>query len=280
MRAQAAAAAGEAVFPLRPNSKLPLIKDWENKATTNRLQISTWWTEEPNANYGIATGPSRLVVVDLDVHDGTQSALVEMQRLLARNGYGSIQTRIVETPSGGLHLYFRSPEGVELRNTAGKLAPGIDTRAHGGFVVGAGSEIDGKLYRIARQAPILDLPPFLIEELGQPSQAPIRRQPVLLSEAISAYVRKAMENEIGRLLQAKEGTRNHELNRCSFKLGRLVGSGALASDMAETALLAAGMKIGLPEAECRTTIKSGLDAGALKPNHLVIAPPSIQLGLS
>jgi hypothetical protein len=42
-------------------------------------------------------------------------------------------TRMHQTRSGGLHLLFRHAEG--LRNSASAIAPGVDVRAEGGFVV-------------------------------------------------------------------------------------------------------------------------------------------------
>ena len=42
-------------------------------------------------------------------------------------------TRIHETRSGGRHLFFKHVEGV--RNSAGRIAKGIDVRGDGGFVV-------------------------------------------------------------------------------------------------------------------------------------------------
>jgi hypothetical protein len=39
------------------------------------------------------------------------------------------------TGGGGFHLYFRAPEGVEIRNSAGKLGAGVDVRGNGGYVL-------------------------------------------------------------------------------------------------------------------------------------------------
>jgi hypothetical protein len=59
------------------------------------------------------------------------------------------RTYTVATASGGEHLYFRQPVGLQLRNTQGEHGSGlgwcIDTRGHGGFVVAAGSRrMDGR----------------------------------------------------------------------------------------------------------------------------------------
>ena len=66
------AARGWAVFPLAPGTKVPLkgsngVKD----ATKNTDQIRSWWTKNPDANIGCATGAaSGCTVLDLDTKDG------------------------------------------------------------------------------------------------------------------------------------------------------------------------------------------------------------------
>lgn len=136
---------GFRVFPLEPNSKTPAIMGWPKKATTDEAAIRRWWTDPvlgwPQAyGVGVATGQG-LVVVDLDVkHDG-ELAL----QLLEGANEDLPATLRVRTPSGGLHLYFRSDAG--LRNSASRIAPGIDIRGDGGFVVGPGTEINKKPYQ-------------------------------------------------------------------------------------------------------------------------------------
>jgi hypothetical protein len=61
------AAMGWHVFPLAPTTKRqPAVKDWENRATTDPDRIRRCWTAD-RWNIGVATGPSGLVVVDLDM---------------------------------------------------------------------------------------------------------------------------------------------------------------------------------------------------------------------
>jgi hypothetical protein len=62
-----AAARGWHVFPLAPGAKVPALPgDWRDLATTDPDRIRSWWTNRPY-NIGVSCGPSRLVVIDLDL---------------------------------------------------------------------------------------------------------------------------------------------------------------------------------------------------------------------
>ena len=70
-----------------------------------------------------------IVIFDIDKGHGGEDSL---QRLQARHA-ALPRTPEVRTGGGGRHLYFRYP-GMMLRNRTG-LAPGLDLRAEGGYVV-------------------------------------------------------------------------------------------------------------------------------------------------
>src|SRR5206468_5520695 len=54
--------------------KHPRIKGWQKSASTDAAQIQAWYTEWPNSNIGIVTGPeSGLIVLDVDGDDGERS---------------------------------------------------------------------------------------------------------------------------------------------------------------------------------------------------------------
>ncbi|MDJ0461506.1 bifunctional DNA primase/polymerase [Streptomyces sp. H27-C3] len=68
--AREAAERGWHVAPLVPGAKSPAVRSWEPRATTDAEVVARCW-RAGTYNLGIATGPSRLVVIDLDVpkHD-------------------------------------------------------------------------------------------------------------------------------------------------------------------------------------------------------------------
>jgi hypothetical protein len=68
--ALAYAGRGWAIHPIRAGDKRPYLHDWPHRATTEPKTIRQWWAKWPEANVGLACGPSRLTVVDLDVKGG------------------------------------------------------------------------------------------------------------------------------------------------------------------------------------------------------------------
>jgi len=134
--ALAYASLGWPVFPVRPLQKIPQIKSWPEKATTDPEQIREWWKRFPKANIGIVTGRrSGLVVVDIDPKNGGDYHDF-------RSEFGNFDTPIACTPSGGLHLYFTLPIHTELQSRHdGCLGPGVDFQAEGAYVVAPPSQI-------------------------------------------------------------------------------------------------------------------------------------------
>jgi hypothetical protein len=130
---------GYAVFPCGPGRKTPLTDHGLLDATTDQEQIKRWWAEHPNANVAIRT--DGLLVVDIDGADNSWLADDPGRSQELATAPTSL------TPRGGRHYYFCPPEGRVWRNTAGRLALHVDTRANGGYVLVAPSLVDGKAYR-------------------------------------------------------------------------------------------------------------------------------------
>jgi len=122
----------------------------------------------PEANIGILTGPSRLCVVDVDSTD--ERLVAEMLRRFG------ITPLMIETPSGGKHLYFRL-SGEYCRNLRKSDGLPVDIKATGGFLVVPDSirlcgEHAGKPYRIVKGAwdEVARLPPIKPGSLRQPAR--------------------------------------------------------------------------------------------------------------
>jgi hypothetical protein len=270
------------VFPCAPGGKRPALRgNWQELATTSPARIRDWWARAPY-NIGIACGPSGLVVIDLDLpradadgeddgEDGTLFPLSGADRLSrlarARGERYPAGTYVVDTPSGGVHLYFAAGQ-VPARNSAGALAPHIDVRAGGGYVVGAGSRAGNGAYtaRGPRRGPAA-LPPWLarlVTESPVTPAVPAQWPPADRAQG-RAYAMAALRAETERVAGARPGTRNDTLNRAAFSLGQLVAARLLPPVPVITGLISAAVQAGLPEAEAERTVRSGMTGGARKP---------------
>lgn len=132
---------GLAIFPCQ--AKKPLCKNGLKDATTDEATIREMWTKWPKAQVGLPTGArNHLVVVDIDGPAGSE--WVKKQDWP--------HTLTVETSLHRFQLYFKQPDGVTTRNSAGKIAPQVDVRGDGGYVIGPYSfhHKTGKVYLIVR----------------------------------------------------------------------------------------------------------------------------------
>ncbi len=125
------------VFPLQPNTKIPYKGSRGCKdATSDVKQVSAWWTTRETSNIGIATG-FLVDVIDIDGEPGIASWVDLYDTLPPRLG-------TVSTPrQGGTHLYVPAVEG---RGNKAGIAPGIDYRGAGGYVVAPPSTTDQGAY--------------------------------------------------------------------------------------------------------------------------------------
>lgn len=118
---------GRPVFPCG-RDKRPLVKGGFYAATTDPVKIERWWTRWPDALIGMPTGEvSGVFVVDLDCKKGKDG-------FAAVPDWETLSPVQVKTRSGGRHLYFRCTKHLGTIS-AGKIAPGVDTRGEGGYVI-------------------------------------------------------------------------------------------------------------------------------------------------
>lgn len=119
--------------------KAPLTKNGFHDATTSARDVRKAWKRRPSAAIGVPTGHAPkgcgLVVLDVDGARGLRS-LTSLETT-----YGALPETVEQrTGSGGRQLFFVAPEGIDWRNRAGDIAPGIDTRgtkgdAPAGYVI-------------------------------------------------------------------------------------------------------------------------------------------------
>ncbi|MCA1196277.1 bifunctional DNA primase/polymerase, partial [Saccharopolyspora sp. 6V] len=254
------------------------IKKWEQRPTTDEAQIHAWWPDNSRKNIGIACGPSRLLVLDLDDAKGAPAparwaGARDGADVLARLAHEAgepfpAETYTVATPHGQ-HLYFHAPREPVLRCSTGRLGWRIDTRGEGGFVVAPGSIRPDGSYRVQRDGPIAALPRWLHDALAPAARsgAPAPVEPARMSR----YVAAALTAECDAVAAAVPGTRHTTLLHAAISLGTLAGAGALDVDDARNALhsAAAGHRADFPTHEVHRTVEDGLAYGIQRPRALL-----------
>ncbi|MFC8273168.1 bifunctional DNA primase/polymerase [Streptomyces sp. NPDC057271] len=268
--ALSAAERGLPVIPLSP-SKLPALRSPHrhephpvvchgecgrpghgvHDATSDPATVRALFAAAPWATgYGIACGrpPHHLIGVDLDVlhGDAATTATTELRHLALQHLFTLPPTVTVLTPSGGRHLWLTGPPDVVVPNSASRLAPGIDIRGAGGYLVGPGSVTAKGAYRLAPGSEQLDPAPCpralldLIAPPTPPSRPPHNSTSPRHGRGLVHFVRTA-----------QEGQRNTRL----FWAACRAYENGLGDSLAD-ALTKAAVHTGLTEHEARTTILS------------------------
>jgi hypothetical protein len=235
--------------------KHPRVWRGVHATTTDPAVIRRWWTRWPTANIGVRTG-LRFDVCDID-------GLPARRRLGGLLGPGSGCGPLAVT-GRGWHLWFAST--------------GVGWRGRDAIIVAPPSlHAAGVRYRWLRdhRHRLPYCPPALLEVIA-PERDPLP-EPVRAVNHPGPYARAALAAETLRVRAAQApvagrgGNRNDTLNRAAFNLGQLVGGGLLDPHTATAELAAAAHDVGLPRAEARRTIASGLSAGQRHPRVRPVA---------
>ncbi|MFJ9408903.1 bifunctional DNA primase/polymerase [Streptomyces sp. NPDC101393] len=268
--ALAAAERGYAVLPLT-RAKLPAVRSPHrghpeappcrgacgrighgvHDATSDPLGVRRLFAAAPWATgYGIACGlpPHHLIGIDLDVKNGAD-ALTALRLLAGQHRFPLPPTVTVLTPSGGRHLWLTgppSPPAPPVPNSVGRLAPGIDIRSAGGYLIGPGSLTSRGRYTLAPGSPPRPAPAprALLALLTPPPHTPARGA----ASTTSPHPAPALVHFVRT---SPVGQRNARL---FWAACRAYESG-LGQELAAR-LTAAARHTGLSEREARATISS------------------------
>ena len=272
------------VFPITPGAKKPPVIDrWETRASTDPEQIHYWWRQAAYS-IGIATGPSGLVVVDLDTPKpgepipdrwavpGISSGAGVLRALARSQGTTITPTYAVSTPSGGWHLYYTTPPGTALRNTHHVIGWKIDTRAHGGYVVAPGSPVPPSGYELFDDRDPTELPNWLHQALTPTPSTGLSTPAMAATTNPDGYTTAALRGETYRVRTAPPGQHNAVLCRAAYALGQLVGAGLLDDATARAELTTAAGVLISADCDCTPTevarvITASLAAGAANPRR-------------
>jgi hypothetical protein len=243
---RAALQLGLPAFPCRAD-KSPACPHGFKDATLPEAGLATLWARYPGELVGVPTGEiTGFDILDVDGRNGGGEWWAAHKAKLP-------QTRMHRTRSGGLHVFFRHLDG--LRNSAGKIAPGVDIRADGGYIAwwpASGLEV--------RDHPLSALPEWpvflLIKLFPEPKSISARAQSRY--EPPGSTLDAKLHGIAARIERAREGERNSVLYWGACRFGELVRDGIGIDEgwLAELLEVAAA-KSGLPPDEARRTIKSG-----------------------
>jgi hypothetical protein len=107
---------------MRRGEKIPHIKDWVNRASSDPNQIAAWEREFPGCRWG------RLCGISFDVLDADPDALA-----WAQENEALLRTYTQKTPRGS-HFYF-APAVPGLVSRAVRAVPGLDAKAAGSIAI-------------------------------------------------------------------------------------------------------------------------------------------------
>lgn len=264
-------------------------------ATTDERQIVDWWRKWPKALIGLPMGGQMgLFALDFDPrHDeetGEEFTLEKLKAALEEQMGCPLPVSLASrTQSGGVHVFFRQPDGEAIRNR-GCLPVHVDVRGEGGYVIAPPSVMEnGAKYRWIegrRDTDPVDAPVVLIDILRQPKRRasapnagadqapPASPSPVVVDDALVEGLRKygltALDGELRKIGDAPHGRRNITINERSFVIGQLVGAGALTEATARAAIreIVDRMPNNEDPAGAYQTIDNGLSAGMANPRDL------------
>lgn len=140
-------------LPIQSGSKKPAVDSWtdlqRDQTTPDEYRDTLQAFGSHHGNLALIVPPG-IVVLDLDRKDGTNGAQV-LQRRAQEQDIDLSYLRdapIVRTPSGGLHFYFKDPEGTFEQKETGYF-DGVDIQAgvSGCYVLIPDSSTDQGSYR-------------------------------------------------------------------------------------------------------------------------------------
>ena len=121
------------LLPVKENDKSPAIYSWK-KYQTQKIDFSLI----ANSRVGVICGVDNLEVIDIDNHFGDAQQLFNF----ISDNFELTNFPIINTPSGGFHIYYKCDEVVEGNqklaqrlNSKKKHETLVETRGRGGYVV-------------------------------------------------------------------------------------------------------------------------------------------------
>jgi putative DNA primase/helicase len=150
---------GLKVFPIWPETKIPITANGHLDATTASDQITQWWTAYPTANIGMNLADSGLVAIDVDAYK------TECEWDYYRGANVVDAGFVQKSPRGGFHYIFTADPSDTF---VGSPCPGVDIK-HKGYILLAPSIFEGKAYQVICDDDLTALPSWLDNNIRKQS---------------------------------------------------------------------------------------------------------------
>jgi Bifunctional DNA primase/polymerase, N-terminal len=246
---------GWPVFPCGEN-KRPVVEHGFLSASTDPEIIRALFGKPGAVMIGVPTGPrSGFDVLDLDPRHGSDAWENENRHLLP-------ETRVHQTGGGGRHILFDAHP--RMRNSAGKIAPGVDVRGTGGYIIVPPSPG----YTLLQEAPLATWPEWLLPlALPKPKPPPPPEPPP--SAAAQKASNKRIEGFIASVLftveSAQDGQKHEKLLNAAITLGGILHQTDLTVDDLVNRLIRALPASTKDHKLAENTARWGVIAGQDKP---------------
>jgi hypothetical protein len=224
-------------------------------ASTDPARIGAMFAAVSDGLLAMATGTaSGIIVVDVDPHHGGAIDPMVMP-----------PTRCSATGNDGWHLFYRHP-GTPIPNSQSRVAPGIDVRGEGGYVVLPPSihPATRRPYRWANTRPMAEMPPPLIavtrpesaaDVSSIPRVATVGRQPLRHGGGGISFPDRLLSALVDRVVTTAGGRRRTTLYGVARRAARMVAADAITRSEAIVALTDAGRRAEQTERDIRAAIE-------------------------
>lgn len=211
---------GLSLVPAPYKSKGAIIKDWNNNPYTQYSQIEELLKQKEEINIGILTGEkNHLLVIDIDVikngkNEQTEDSMISYNKL--QKIYGILPDTVTTiSGSGGLHKYFRIPNGIKIKSKAnffGKEFLGIDIKCEGGKIMAPPSiHPNGNPYKWEKGHSITEIEIASLPEKWCKAMVEISNK-----ESDNTNIKDVLAEKI------KEGQRNETLYKFASALAHII----------------------------------------------------------
>ena len=193
---------GDRVIPIVPNREKADHEGLARNALTTAQAVDAYWSQYPDAKY-------------CDLPEDRGQCVIEQDPGGTVNDLDLLPTREIKSPRGGVHYYYKG----SLPPTASKLAPHVDTRGKGSYVLVRLRSLMARNTLSMTTATLRTCPRPSLSDLSR--RKPARRPTMWKSTAIKASHRPRGSKVAQYIKQRKfaiegSGGDNHTFKLCAL----------------------------------------------------------------